>query len=1304
MFKPSIKSYLFSFITLLGILAAFLKFALAITAFTPANQPTGYVAQDEITNYNLKSNTETLFRPEYSKEYWSGNLYAYPISSSGTVNSAGELWAGGAATKIDAQNFDTARLIGTMKDDGTKIPFRFASLSATQQGYLTSNAIINYLRGDRSGEVQNGGTLRQRGSAMGDIIHSRPYYIADTTSPTIFVGANDGMLHAIDASTGSGTGGSERWAYVPSMLLAKMKNLSVDPYVHDYYVDGQINIATILSNTKRILVGGLGSGGKGLYALDITGSAGLTAGSESAVASKILWEITPTKVNYANPASTNAYINLGYTYGTPTIAKVSGGTDVVIIGNGYNNSASGDYQAYLYVINANTGQLISSIKAGTSGTAASPNGLSTPTAVDTDNNGTMWKFDLAAATATVLLTTSPAQPITVPPAVAMHPNGGYMVTFATGAMLATADTTDGATFYAYGVWTGATGSNMVTQTLTERSYTYAGNTSRVRAVTANAMNWASDKGWKVALPAGEKVVGEGGFIENQRYYFSTQNPTLSYTVPNTTSIIKGETWLMELDYLSGGNKNLPFLDMNGDLILNNSDRIVYTASDTLPPGAVVGGPILTPAGIPVGKFISYGVLSQPILVQLNTLNDTIFNQNPDVIIPVTTVERGVAGGHFDVDVFYPSTTTAGTSATARITVTTVGQTDPFPATLGAISVDGVVVVPALTISDITNGFSYNTNATTIKNKVTGGFTASVSGNVVTISAPAGTVYNGKTFSIVAGTSSPLNPGVPAMTAAHPTALITFSGTTANTNPGSIISADLLGPASVKLGSTIVLSGNLAIGKNKSASTTASTLAAAIGTGGTIKAYVGGNSITPTCAAASSSTVCLVDNSTYTNGSNVTVGSISLQGSLTYTKSASAGGTTGSAAGPGSGWTDFKPALSVTTFSGGTDGTLGDTCSNGTARCKYKTHTHEYDDIYDVTGVNFLDASDPNFDLSNGVPSTSTQFRVLAQNQYLNPAAKLHIGNASYLYNVNAGYIEMKNYQTSAGLDVTTLPIYTRANIGSLAINFPVDAFTPKDWWGGVNGLPADVRVGLMPTENDCVWQSFSATQDGNMFWPVNPPGSVTTTGNGTMGYSSSTNQTTATGVRHNGAIVLQIISTNTPNSSIELNVPNHPEYGWRVKAADYSKYVLTEYALYWHTKHLNICFGVNSTWTKTPAQDLRACGTSDTTTTKICATAKTPQGTDPHIGTLFSSGTVVSTTTTVVGNVTTTTITYADTTTATIVKTQNDDGTITIVTTTSSGTTTEIVANTSGTIKTGGDERGLQSRTGRISWRELIKQ
>jgi hypothetical protein len=344
---------------------------------------------------------------------------------------------------------------------------------------------------------------------------------------------------------------------------------------------------------------------------------------------------------------------------------------------------------------------------------------------------------------------------------------------------------------------------------------------------------------------------------------------------------------------------------------------------------------------------------------------------------------------------------------------------------------------------------------------------------------------------------------------------------------------------------------------------------------------------------------------------------------------------------------------------------------------------------------------------------SQNFKVIVQNQYLSPAVKLHIGDSSYLYNVDFGYISLKNYTTSATLDLATLQTYRRdpnaawsgstpptaeqlaqpKPIGSFVFNMPLDALTPKDWWAGST---PDVRVGLHPTVYRCVWQADS-NHDGNMYQPVVPP-SNGTAGPGIAGWKSSTTPTTATGARHNGALVIQLIRDTTPNDALELNVAGRPEYGWRVKSALYSQYVLMEYATYWH--HPNGKCYSDSGWTKTPPADNGSSSLS----------AKASGSTDPHIGNLSAgsagtgNGNVTSVTTTVDGAVTTSVITYDDGTSATVVRTANSDGSVTIVTTDAAGVvTTQEVMNLDGSLKTGGDELGrIRAISGRISWRELV--
>ena len=1295
MIKLSMRPIWMVALVLLGTLAVTVKLALAFAPFTPASQPVGYVAQDDVTDFNLTSGKEILFRGQYEKEFWGGNLIAYGMPASGDITMATQPWlGGGAANQLDIQGAN--RLIVTVKDDNLKTPIEFAwtSLSTNQQSSLVSSDVVDFLRGVRSKEVQQlGGTFRQRASALGDIVHSRPNYVSDSSSatpaPTVFVGANDGMLHAFDAKTGR-----ERWAYVPSMLIPKIAKLSANPYVHDYFVDGSLSVANILTGSKRVLVGALGAGGKGLYALDITGSARLAPADAVTAASNIKWEITQNSTGFAN---------LGYTYSNPIIVKMVGGADVVIVGNGYNNG--GDSQAWLYVINADTGALISAIQAGTSGNVGSPNGLSSPVAVDSngdgmadivyagDLNGTMWKFNLATSVATGLLTTSPAQPITMTPGVSLHPNGGYMIDFATGSMLTATDAADTATFAAYGVWDGAPVANtaLLNQTLTERCYT-SGTTvaatpcaSRVRTVTSNQPDWTAHKGWRVALPAKEKVVGEGSFIESGRFYFTSYNPTITTTIPGFTTLVMGENWLMELDYLTGGANNSPFLDLSGNHVIDDDDRVKTIVASALVPD-------MTTDGVAVGKWVSVGVMSQPTLAQLSSLNNTLFNQNPDItLVPVVPgTGAGVTGGHFDVDIFYADPSD-GAQASATITVGTSGQTAGWPATLGGITVNGVTIVPALTVSDITDGTDSTTNRGTLVSKITGGFTATRSGNVITIKAPLGAQYNNQPITIVAGTSSV---GTPGSTPTNGSIVIT------NVDRGK-------NNVSIRCGSTYITGapGDISSLDSGNKPNRLDDLYTKIN-GKTVNGY------TTSCTKVDSPTASL----------SCTISApVGAAACTTFTPSQSIDLTTTirlSGGASGTGWTNYAPALTATAFnnSGVEPDSTGDTCVD--TACKYRTHFHQYDDVFDVTGVNMLNPSSTTLNIKLGIASISQNFKVIVQNQYLNPAVKLHIGDPSYLYNVDFGYIPLKNYTTSATLDPDTLQTYRRdpnvvwsgstpptaaqlalpKPIGSLAFNMPLDALTAKDWYG--NG---DVRVGLHPTVYRCVWQA-AGTHDGNMYQPVVPPANGTA-GPGTAGWSNSTTVATPaspspsnppTGARHNGALVIQLIKDTTPEDALEQNVAGRPEYGWRVKSSEFSKWVLMEYATYWH--HPNGKCYSDVGWTKTPDPDN---GSSS-------LTAKAAGSTDPHIGNLSAgsggNGTVTSVTTTIAGAVTTSVINYVDGTHATVVRTANLDGTVTIVTTDAVGVvTTQKVLNLDGSLKTGGDELGrVRAVSGRISWRELV--
>ena len=361
--------------------------------FDPSAQPVGYVGQPAISGQPLYTgstvaNDTRLYAIDYDGSDWSGDLHSYHLSPSGAIVKTDD-WTGGASASIDVQSWTSATLATARKIitrdpvANANIQFRWATgtgitskLSTAQENLIdqpnaghASSQLFDYLRGDRSHEAPQAPNYRARSSVLGDIIHSTPIYCPATnvstdpscTVATVFVGANDGMLHAINT-----TDGSERFAYVPSLLISKLKDLTSSTYTHEYFVDGRMDLRRFGNQT--ILAGALGSGGQGLFGLDVTNS-GPTTETLAATSNIILWEITNV---------TSGFGNLGYTYGQPVLRTLSNGTNALIVGNGYGNS--GNYKASLFIINPVTGALIhESVTTDNTPTSTNRNGLSSPT-------------------------------------------------------------------------------------------------------------------------------------------------------------------------------------------------------------------------------------------------------------------------------------------------------------------------------------------------------------------------------------------------------------------------------------------------------------------------------------------------------------------------------------------------------------------------------------------------------------------------------------------------------------------------------------------------------------------------------------------------------------------------------------------------------------------------------------------------------------------------------------------------------------------------------------------------------------
>jgi Neisseria PilC beta-propeller domain len=707
------KSILFNVLSALGLLMA-VSSAHAVSSFNPSLTPVGTAPQPAMTSPAVGSGSEYEFFAWHLNDKFKGNLDAYSLDVLGRV-SVDPVWRSSTttinnATVVGAMDAQTARYIGTLKTTtvnavSTTVKAGFnagnfalipnptnasatvpnAKFGATQ---IEATNVINYLRGDRSKEQPAvGGTLRERDSELGDIMHSSPIFVGaprggDGTAAfatfrtnnaqrgrRVYVGANDGMVHAFDAGTYNTTAGKfldggtgkEVFAYIPSMLQPRLKALSDPAYTHQYYVDGALASTDMKfadGTWHTVLVGTLGAGGKGLFALDVTNP---DAATDDVAAAKILWEITPTTRLSATSSSTTAvtstastdYQDLGDTFSEPVLVKLNNNKWAMVVGNGY-NSASG--KAILYVIDPETGALIKSIQGGTSVTS----GLSSPGIFDFEGNGTvdyvyagdiegkLWRFNLTSNDPAVWASTAAVeiayggngQPIFGAPNVLSHPQGGLMVNFVTGAYLVNGDggawdiANKDVQNYAYGIWDGANTSLAIqNQEITHQTYNSGNIVTEVMVSSSNPVNYEAPaaplhKGWKAKLPKGASVASDGAYVANGRFTFTMTNPA-------ATDLNAGN-WLLQLDFLTGGPGKIVY-DLNKDGNYDDADRYDTPLTDNT---------------IPVGLYLNKDLISQPVYASIGPrLDRVLYTAYQPGTAPPPSVGGGLTGGHFDADVF-----------------------------------------------------------------------------------------------------------------------------------------------------------------------------------------------------------------------------------------------------------------------------------------------------------------------------------------------------------------------------------------------------------------------------------------------------------------------------------------------------------------------------------------------------------------------------------------------------------------------------------------------------------------------------
>jgi type IV pilus assembly protein PilY1 len=616
----------------------------------------GAAAAVSVSNAIPTAGDNFTYQTSYNAGAWSGDINAFTIDLQTGAVSTSPAW-GLSAQKQLADRDWTGRNIVTFNQSATPnptgIPFQWASLNAAQKAALGGMSVggtaipgdwvLDWLRGDRSREGQflrsrgprkdvftgqwKGGVIPNNVGVLADLVNAEPIYVREprfnygdagystfkstwvNRTRVLYVAGNDGMVHVFSGSTGA-----ELWSYVPSFAFqnptgfttSALRNLAdkeffihrfvadATPFTGDIDFDKAGNAAgSGTPQWRTVVTGGLGKGGRGIYAIDATTSdltGGTQAAREANAAAKILWEFPNTAITTGVISHATAKPNVGYVYGRPVIAKTKAAGWVILVPSGYENGneTGGDGRGHLFVLNPATGEILADLKTvdasdgfgtgagGDTARKATPLGLAYISAFATspaddatvdivyggDLFGNVWRFDLSGATtsdwsvknmATLVDTGNNRQPVTSEPELGTV-SGFRIVYVGTGRYFGDKDIpgVTGAFFSATGRQTiyglrddfaSPTAIPIVRAEMVSQAVSKSGGFAQV---TNNVVDLTQKRGWYVDLPdTGERVI---------------TNPVLAAGVIAVTTNIPdggdpclpgGRSWLYAFDYRDG---------------------------------------------------------------------------------------------------------------------------------------------------------------------------------------------------------------------------------------------------------------------------------------------------------------------------------------------------------------------------------------------------------------------------------------------------------------------------------------------------------------------------------------------------------------------------------------------------------------------------------------------------------------------------------------------------------------------------------------------------------------------------------
>lgn len=608
-----------------------------------------------------------VYQARFDSSGWTGQLISYPLKSDGSLGSASwntdtTLTRPAVGSGSTASNsIPTYRRVFTAHnstpsgnavqlssiDDAGVSDLKLKLKLSTESDYTIAEKRFNWLLGSAFYEGTSGG-LRIRTKLMGDVINSDPGYAGGTSfrydllppddmtpvdggygaatyqayvttktnrTAAVFVGANDGMLHAFNAATGQ-----ELFAYIPRAVYSKLADLTSPNYTHSYTVDGPVYVNDVfISPTgaggtrswRTIVTGTMGNGGAGAYALDVTDVLDGTS-----TIPRVIFDLRAEEVSGATAPNSTLKNDLGYSQSKILILPAAGEKWIAVWGNGTNSVNGYSRLLAVDIETPSSVKIIDTQVGSTTGTGGVDNGLSGVAFLPSgtgllayayagDLFGNMWKFDLTASSISswnipyssgsapaplikVLSSTGTVQPITSTPTLGRNAlklagsgagaTASTMIYFGTGKYGESADNNSKLVQSIYGIADSGSKIALTTSNRTDKLHekTIATQTSTARTLsgdanttTGPAVAWTGSgakDGWFLDLKFGTANTGERVLSKPLLLF---DRVIVNTFIPSSNPCdFGGSGWLMELVGVGDVFKGHSVLGVNANNVLD----------------------------------------------------------------------------------------------------------------------------------------------------------------------------------------------------------------------------------------------------------------------------------------------------------------------------------------------------------------------------------------------------------------------------------------------------------------------------------------------------------------------------------------------------------------------------------------------------------------------------------------------------------------------------------------------------------------------------------------------------------------